>query len=249
MKSLIQRGIIKRAAIIAGIFFAFLMLLNYLIMPWYVNSAVIVVPKVQGMNIEEARAKLEDIGLNVIVGGTIPDASVHKGVVIRQRPFENEQVKKGRTVYLFVSGGKATVTMPSLVGQTINQAKLQLNKNDLKLGEVTYIPSSIAEGQIVSQEILAGSAIAVGSKVDVQISAGLEHGNIDIPGLTGMSLSEAEKVLREANLAIGKIEYKGVEGILPGTVIEQNPAQGKKLNAGEKVDIIIAKDVLPSKDE
>ncbi|MBI2417270.1 MAG: PASTA domain-containing protein [Ignavibacteriales bacterium] len=245
---LINHPATKKFGIITGSLVVFLLLLNYLIMPWYVNSAVVVVPQLAGLSIEEATAKVDEVGLNLVIGGTIFDNDTKKGIVLRQRPFPRDEVKKGRSVYLFVSGGKPVVTIPSLVGQTVSQAKLLLARNDLKIGEVTYVPSSIGEGKIVSQEQLAGSTITFGARIAVQVSAGMESGSIEIPDLSRLSLSEAEQALKDLGLEVGKIEYKAVQDFLPGTVIDQNPTAGKKLNAGEKVDIIIAKDAQPVTD-
>lgn len=226
----------------------FMLFVNFLLMPWYVNSAVVKVPKVQGLSQEEATRIIEDAGLHLVIGGTVYDNTIQKGIVMRQRPFPNDEVKKGRSVYLFISGGKPVVTVPGLVGLSVSQAKLLLTKNDLKVGEVTYIPSSIDEGKVVSQEYLAGSTVTQGARVDLQVSAGLEKGTIDVPDLNRLSLSEAEKVLKDLGLDIGKIEYKAVQDFLPGTVIDQNPTSGKKLNPADKVDIIIAKDAQPISD-
>jgi len=57
------------------------------------------------------------------------------------------------------------------------------------------------------------------------------------------SLSEAEKVLADSSLKVGKINYQPSFSLLPNTILDQYPSKGNKVNPGDAIDLFVTKSV------
>ena len=248
-KYAINKPRVKKFAYILGGLLILYILMNYAIMPWYVSSAEVTVPKVVGLAEEQAVSMLKDNHLSVAIGDTVSDKRFPRGTIVMQRPFANDVVKKGRTIYLVISGGEPMAVVPEIVGKSITDSKFQLEKAGLKMGEITYVSSSTPKDIVVKQQYVGGYSIIKGLGVNVSVSLGTVEGNIEIPDLIGKSYTEAEATLTGLKLKVGKVNYQPSFTLLPNTVIDQYPSKGTRLNEGDKVDLFITKIVETKEDE
>lgn len=231
----------KNFILVSAGFLVLLLLLDFLILPWWVNKSETKVPKVVGMNESEAMAILEGQDLNPIVSDTTFNESFPKGTIVLQKPEEGAVVKVGRRIYLIVSGGEPVVLVPMLKGKSVRDAKFSLERIGLKLGIVEQVPSNSPMNMIFDQEYVEGTPIKKGQSVGVFVSSGIESGAIIVPDLIGKSLMEAGKILADSLLKVGKINYQISFSLLPNTIIDQFPSKGNKLNKDEPVDLFVTK--------
>ncbi|MFA6026222.1 MAG: PASTA domain-containing protein [Ignavibacteriaceae bacterium] len=249
MNKLLQNPKVKKLLYFLGGLFIFFLLFNYLLMPWFVYSAEVQVPKVVSLQQEEAIKVLEDAGLNVFIGDTtFVETGFAKNAIILQKPHAGEIVKKGRRIFLVLSGGEPMADVPSLRGKSVTNARFALERVGLKIGEITEVSSDNPKDIIIAQQFVAGVKLKKGAYINVEVSSGQVEGNIEIPNLIGKSLTEAEKILNENFLKVGKINYQPSFDLLPNTVKDQYPSPGSKLNQGDAVDLFITKNV-ETKDE
>jgi serine/threonine-protein kinase len=194
------------------------------------------------MTEDDAIRILKDADLSPIVSDTTFEENFPKGSVIVQKPTTDEIVKKGRRVYIFISGGEPYVHVPILKGRSLNQAKLALERVGLKVGTVSELPSENPKGVIFDQQFETGSSIRKGESVGITISIGVvAEGDITVPDLIGKSLTEAEKLLADSTLKVGKINYQSSFSLLPNTILDQYPSKGNKVNKGTVVDLFVTK--------
>ncbi len=219
------------------------LLLNFVIMPLYVYSPEVMVPKVTGMLLNDGIQLLEDSNLTPIVGDTSYDSRYPEGTIIIQKPPAGETVKEGRRIYLIYSGGSASVLVPKLRGKSLVDARFTMDRLGLKIGAVSEVPSSNPKNTIIEQQYEEGTRLKKGHIVAITVSAGPSEGTIPVPDLIGRALSEAEKVLKDAGLKVGKINYQPSFSVLPNTIIDQYPSQGLKLNNGDAVDLFVTRNV------
>lgn len=224
-------------------FFIFILLLNYLIFPWYVNADEINVPKVLGIDSEQAKFMLEKEGLTPMIGGTYYDERFPKGTVILQKPEAGSIVKEGRRIYIFISGGEPEVRVPKLRGRSLRDAKNTLNNLGLRVGTIEEVPSTTPKDVIVGQQYPEGTVLKKGSYIGLSISLGPLGGDIEVPDLIGKSLSEAERIIAMRKLKLGKINYQPSFSLLPNTVLDQYPSKGSRLNEGDAVDLFVTTDI------
>jgi serine/threonine-protein kinase len=132
-----------------------------------------------------------------------------------------------------------TVQVPDVLGMTPEAADELLTGRGLRMVVAEEEPSTeTPEGEIAGQAPLAGSRVDPGERVDVVVSTGAPL--IAIPPVVGRPLTEAQLMLTNAGLTVGRISETG-EGE-PGTVSETNPPQGTSTTP----DTPIALTVVPA---
>ncbi len=134
------------------------------------------VPDVRGKTEEEAEELLVANGF--VLGDVTPGASeLDEGKVYEQYPSAGTTLQEGSTVDVKVSdGSKAKVKVPYLIGKEIDEAKILLSDNELKLGEVTYEASSTYDvNEVIWQEYEASEEVEKGTSVKLTISTGPEE--------------------------------------------------------------------------
>ena len=241
MKKIIRNSLLRKLLYVFLGLVVFLLIIDNLIMPWYVSSPETSVPEVVGQQVSEAVSLLEKDGFDIIISDTSYGLQVPVGAIFFQKPDAGAVVKEGRTVYLFVSGGAKTITVPMLKGKSILDAKFALERLGLKLGRVERIPSSQPEDMIFDQQYADGTLLKQGEIVGVTVSAGRGGGSIVVPDLIGKSLTEARKIITDSSLTIGKINYQPSSTLLPNTILDQYPSGGNSLNPGDVVDLFVTK--------
>lgn len=242
MKKLLAHPLVKKILIGLGIFAAIILILDNIILPMYVSSPETVVPGVVGMNEEDAIKTLKNEDFNVTIADTVFGVSLAPGKVFMQKPESGKVVKKGRTIFLFLSGGEQTVTVPKLIGKSVLDARLSLERVGLKLGTIDEAVSSQPKDMIFDQQYAEGTKLKKGQLVGVSVSMGKGYGDIEVPDLIGKSLTEAKSILDKNSLIVGKINYQISNTLLPNTILDQYPAPGNKLNSGESVDLFVTKE-------
>jgi eukaryotic-like serine/threonine-protein kinase len=226
---------------LTGIIIVIIVLNNFLL-PWYVSSPEVKVPNVIGMTEEEAFRVIKDADLMPVVADSTFDEKFPKGTVMMQNPKGGRVVKEGRRTYVFISSGEPVITVPLLKGRSLRDARLALERIGLKLGQVEELPSSNPKDMVFDQQFTAGTPLKKGESVNVSISIGqAETGDIIVPDVIGKSLIEAERVLSDSSLIIGKINYQPSFSLLPNTVLDQYPSKGNKVGRGERVDLFVTK--------
>lgn len=241
MKNFLKRPFIRRSLYFLAGFIVFILLMNNVIMPWYVSSPEKIVPKVVGTDLPQAEKILDDSDMVAVIGDTTYDEKVPKGHIILQKPDAGEKVKVGRRIYLFVSGGDPVVNVPDLKGKSIRDAKFALERLGLSLGQIEDVPSNNPKDMIFDQQYAPGTRLQRGGSVGVTMSVGNNADLLTVPELIGKSLEEAQKVLADNGLNVGKINYQRSYSLLPNTVVDQYPSKGSKVDAGTKVDLFVTK--------
>lgn len=243
MKKYFTKDLQKKLLIIFGVLILALIVFNYILMPWYVSAKEVKVPKVVGLNEQSAKGVLEDNDLEPIIGGERYDEHYPKGSVIFQKPDAGSVVKEGRRIFLFVSSGVPSIKVPSLKGKVLRDAKMTLERMDLTLGDTTFVESEYPVNTIIDQEYYEGTEVKKGTRINVTLSSGVNTGLVTIPDLLGKSLSQAEKIISDSKLTIGRINYQPSFSLLPNTVIDQYPGEGNLVEQGTAVDLFVTKNV------
>lgn len=222
-----------------------LLILDQVIMPFYVKSDdVATVPKVTGLKKAQAIQTLTDADYEPVEYEVRFDDKVAEGIVIRQTPEAGEETKSGRKVYLVISGGKEMVVVPDLTGKSVRDAKMQLLKGNLTIGNVEYAYSETApNGTIFRQAPSPGTRISSATTVNIVISQGPLYGRVPVPDLKGLQLSDAIAALNNAKLALGQVNWESRPDGVPNTVIEQYPTPGELIIEGSAVDVFVIREV------
>jgi len=211
------------------------------VMPWYTNYGEgITVPDVKNLSLEQAQQQFDAIGLRYEVYDERPSEKLPPSHILDQTPSGGTIVKPNRKIYLMTSAeSRPTVGMPSLVGNSLDNARIQLQARGLKLGTITY-ESSPYRNSVLSQSVGAGADIRRATIVNLVIGDGVGQRKVPVPSLTGLRLSQAQIRIRDAGLRVGDITYEASLAFDPNHVIRTNPAGADSLFEGTTIHLVIA---------
>jgi beta-lactam-binding protein with PASTA domain/tRNA A-37 threonylcarbamoyl transferase component Bud32 len=194
------------------------------------------VPSVVGRKLGVARALLEDRGLTPEVRRTA-SRRAPANVVLKQDPDAGSRVAEDSTVTLTVSSGAPEVSVPSLEGQTVDEAVATLQEENLELGNQTEEANADVEaGLITSQSPAAGERVPEGSQVDVVVSSGPEL--TGVPDVIGATEEAARAELEGAGFAVDVFTEPNEAD--EGIVFAQDPGAGTELEDGATVTIAVS---------
>jgi len=137
----------------------------------YISDGQVELPDLVRKTEAEARQILIDLGL--VPNVTYQDnPAVAPGEVVTQSPVAG-LVPQRSSVTLTVAREPSTVTVPSVVGKTQNEANSLLQAAGLQVGDVTYQSSpTVPLGNVISQSPEGGLSITVGQPVKLVVSSG-----------------------------------------------------------------------------
>lgn len=137
------------------------------------NSDVIAMPNLINMSLEDANKTINKLDLKLTINER-HDVDVERNHVISQSPSQGTELKKGDLVTIVISLGPEELSVPNLMGYTLNDAKKILEKDGLKLGTVSYDYSEVyKEGTVINQNPVVGvGSIKKGDSVNVVLSKG-----------------------------------------------------------------------------
>jgi serine/threonine-protein kinase len=196
-----------------------------------------VTPGVIGLTQEEATEKLEDVGLEVVVGESEYSNTVQKGRVMSTDPGAGEKVLDGGKVAIVVSKGKETYDLPKLAGLTVDQAQDKLFETKLAFGTaIERFSETVEKGIVIASDPKAGTTLRPGAIVDLIVSQGRQP--IPVGDWVGKDADKAEQALTERGLTVERTQEYNDE-YAEGQVIAQAPASGT-LFKGETVQLRVS---------
>jgi eukaryotic-like serine/threonine-protein kinase len=198
-----------------------------------VGTQVADVPNIVGQGRDVAQSALQRAGFQVAVEESESSLDA-KGIVTGQDPQGGSSVETGSQVTITVGTGPSTVKVPSVYGNTPDQATGILADYELELGTVSKdYTSEVAEGQIFYQDPAQGESIEPGSSVAVTVSLGPQQ--VEVPEVFGLTLAEAEDVVANAGFYYNVVEVEDNEP--EGTALSTEPGAGALLEPGATVTI------------
>lgn len=243
------KGKIKRLLPFLLVFISFFVgiyIIGFILDQWVIpsivhNRKIVTIPKVEGRKLEQAESLLSQMNLSYEISSKQFSDIIPEGSVIKQLPAAGAKVKSGRPVYITLSKGKEKVVVPALKNKTLREARIELMKRGLVLGNVEYeYNEETPKDSVFSQSIIIGEKVEFGDTVSVKVSLGSES-MIEMPFLIGMNIEEVKKLLFINGLTLGSVIYEENETFLSNTVIEQKPYQFSPVQKGALVKIIVAK--------
>ena len=134
----------------------------------------------------------------------------------------------------------ADVTVPNVLGLTLDKAKQLLQHNGLSVGNIQEQPTNRPTGTIIVQAPKAGIRVANGYPIRLIIAIPLVKPQMTkVPNLKGLSLEQAKRAIANANLTLGHIKKRKIkmENI---EVLYQSPNAGKNIVVKSRVNIILS---------
>lgn len=201
------------------------------------------VPDVRGYSDDQATTLLTEAGF-VVTHGYEYDDTVEKNKVISQSPEGKTMQKSGSTVKIIISNGKEVeeVEVPNLVGKSESKAAELLENAGLS-GKVSHANSDeVKKGQVISQDVSAGSSVEKGSTVGYVISDGPEKVTYSVKFTgsitnSGFDFATFGNVTVNVTYTVGDATYKLYSGAagedsFPLDIGSADPIGGLSQNSG-----------------
>ena len=209
----------------------------------------------KGWTSQEVQDYLKQNGLSGVQKSG-KSAAVPQGQVYKQEPAAGIEVQRGDVVTFWVSSGEPQIAVPDLTNLTQADAQQALTDAKLTLGNVNQEASaSVAAGQVIRQDPVAGTKVAKGAAVSIVVSSGSPtptasptptptptstSAGVTVPDVYGMDSTTATSQINAAGLGV-VVKQRAGTGQPPGTVVKMVPDAGTVVADGSTVLLTIAK--------
>jgi beta-lactam-binding protein with PASTA domain len=208
-------------------------------MRFAVQGREVAMPDLIGKSSADAKAILEGRGLQLKVVDRVY-GNIPANAVARQSPPAGERMKVGQNAHVVLSLGSQNVLTPSLIGESLRVARIQLLQVGLQLGEVsTYSTPAALADSILQQSPLPGTR-AASPRVDLLVAQGETPATYVMPWVVGLSLPDADRLLTSSGLKLAKTTYVPTPQWPKGAVTEQTPDPGSKITSDSDVQMVVA---------
>jgi eukaryotic-like serine/threonine-protein kinase len=208
-------------------------------MRFAIQGREVSMPDLVGKTSVDAKAILEGRGLQLKVVDRVY-GDLPANAVARQSPPPGERMKVGQNAHVVVSLGPQNVLTPSLVGESLRVARIQLLQVGLQLGEVsTYAAPATLADTILQQSPLPGTR-AASPRVNLLVAQGESPATYVMPWLVGMSQPDADHLLTSAGLKLAKTTYVPDTRWPKSAVTEQTPEPGTKISNDSEIEMVVA---------
>ncbi len=239
------------------LFATFLLVVASLVWILYRTPATIAIPNVAGQTVAEAKEALKKA--NFEVGEEKSEASdkVEEGRVIRTDPEAGKTRKEGTKINLIVSSGQQSFQLGNYLGRKSSDVVAELKgkkvpENLIKIEEEES--NEIEAGTIMKQSLPEGTTYDLSKATQIVLTVAKKVNSISMPSYIGSSREFAVNNLTEiydikkANIEVVEVS-KAPEGTAEGTVVEQSPKPGEKVDLSTtrvKISIYKAKQTRSS---
>ena len=208
-------------------------------MRFAIQGREVTMPNLVGKSSADAQAILQGRGLQLMVVVRVY-SYLPANAVARQSPPEGERMKVAQNVHVVLSLGPQNVTTPSLLGESLRVARIQLLQVGLQLGEVTTYtaPATLSE-TILQQTPLPGTR-AASPRVDLLVAQGESPAPYIMPWFVGMPLPDANRLLTSAGFKLSKTTFIPTPQWPKGAITEQTPEPGSKITTDTSIEMVVA---------
>jgi serine/threonine-protein kinase len=191
---------------------------------------------VVGLDVEDAKTKLNEIGLGTKVTKQESD-EYELNQVISQSVEEGEEVEKYSTIELVVSSGSNGIEVTDVTGKSEEDAKSTLTALGFSVTVTSQYSDDVAEGLVISQDPSAGSKAENGAEITLVISSGPQSVKVSVPDLRGMTESAAKDKLKSSGLSCGTVSETYSDTVTEGCVVSQSYSPGTEVEQNTSVNI------------
>jgi len=208
------------------------------------HGKYIEVPDLSGLSFDQAKEELEkrDLRFHIMDSSYVEEKQPHE--VLFHTPAAGEKVKKNRTIYLSINMTTAPrIKMPKLVDNSLKNAQNILRLKGLKYGGKTIRPFKFdyVVGQLYNgKPIETGEEVPQGAKIFLIVGSGTGSEKFPAPSLYGLTIEDAENVLKEYSLDIYPMGFDGeVTDSMNAVIVRQSPSpySSRMVTFGDVIEV------------
>ena len=207
------------------------------------EKAEFTVPDYANRDFGMVRDELKTSNIEAVEDKHVFSDTVDKGLIITQSIAPKMTLRPGSTIKFVISDGPERVTIPDVSSKESRVA--EQNLKDLKL-ETKVEPEyneEVPTGLIIRTDPGASEQVTPGTLVTLYESLGPELKQVTMPNFIGLHRAEAEKLIRENELAIGKTTPSDIVSDT-ASIINQYPLADTVVNEGTAVELTYEAEVI-----
>ena len=206
------------------------------------GQELVQVPDVRKLNVRDATAKLEALGLTMgkqdpKVGAAVP------GTIVRQDPNFDKKVPRGTQVNVIVAAAASEVIIPpGLVGQDAKKVLAKLKALGLSPTSETAEPTNgQAAGIVIGVDPVEGTKVDLNRSIVITVSSGPPAPTTNaVPNVVGQTEAAAKGTLSQAGFAPTSTPEAPTNGEPAGQVLRQDPAADAQAAPNATVTIFVS---------
>ncbi|ANS24791.1 Serine/threonine-protein kinase PknB [Rhodococcus opacus] len=197
------------------------------------------VPRLAGLTQQEAQQELNAVGLRLDTAvARAPSDVSDVDKVIEQNPSSGASISLDSEVAVTLGTGPEQIRIPDVTGQKVEVAQANIEGAGFKV-QIQNIDSGVPKGQVVSTDPVGGSTAAKGDTIQIRVSNG---NNIEMPDLTGKTVSQALAELRSAgwsgsSSSINQTQTSTLDPEMVGKIISQEQPPGSEITKNGVVSV------------
>ena len=208
----------------------------------YITGLLVVpevtVPNLEGLTLEEAEERLQEVGLDFIINGETHSDTIPVDHVVSQNPPAGRSVRQERVIELIISLGPDLVEVPNLIGRTEREARLLLDDLGLDIERSEEFSDDVEAGLIVRQDPGVGFQLARDETVHIIVSLGRKP--FSLRNFHGWDIKDAREWINLYELVLRNIDEEYSDDLSEGKVISQHPEAGEMVQKGDPVDLVVS---------
>jgi len=208
-------------------------------MRFAIQGREVTMPNLVGKSSADALAILQGRGIQLKVVDRVY-SDLPANAVARQSPPEGERMKVAQSAHVVLSLGPQSVNTPSLVGQSLRVARIQLLQVGLQLGEVTTYGAPVVLSDTILQQTPLPGMKAASPRVDLLVAQGAPQPSYIMPWLVGMPLPDADRLLSSGGLKLSKTTFVPSPQWPKGAITGQTPEPGTKITNESAIEMVVA---------
>jgi len=231
---------ILRTVLLLFIFSSVAFLSALTAMRFAIQGREVTMPDVVGTRAPQAQQVLRSRSLGMKVEDRVY-SDLPVDAVVRQSPPPSTRVKTGQDAHVVLSLGPQSVSIPEVKDVSIRAAQVELLRRGMQLGEISsvYLSGTVPD-TVVLQDPAPGTTNVQSPHVNLLVSLGPRPPAYAMPDLAGLPAVEAESKLGTAGLKVGRIAPVTSAGAPVGTIINQTPARGQRVDPTTTIELEVA---------
>ncbi|HUT08605.1 MAG TPA: PASTA domain-containing protein [Candidatus Latescibacteria bacterium] len=229
---------------VSSLLFVILFFLSAVIFSQVVlKSETVTVPNLIGQTVGQARAELVKKDLPLVQKGTESSDRWEKGLIVRQDPAAGSRIRVTKAVRVTTSLGSEKVTVPDLVGKSLDEALTMLQAGSLVKGALTQVHTPrLPAGRILNQRPAPGAVVERNSRVGLLLSQGDTDDRYIMPDLlVGLVADRVINKLKVLGFKIADIRYVYYPGQPAGIIVGQSPREGFPVQKRSRISLEVSR--------
>ena len=200
------------------------------------TGTLVEVPRVIGEELAAATNTLEGLGFEV-TSTEVDNDEFDAGKVFDQDPSNGTKLAKGETIALKVSKGAENVSVPGVIGKTLDDARSELEAAEFVVRVEPSPDEDAVEDEVTDQDPKPQAEAPKGSTVTLFV--GSAPAAIDVRDVTDRTEGDASSLLKQDGFKTSTT-HEASNSIASGRVIRTEPGAGSKQPEGSTITLVVS---------